>query len=338
MRSRPEAGSTPMSNSCVPYSAITQARRRIDGCVRVTPLENSPSLSALLETPVLIKCEHHQLTGSFKLRGATNAILSLDRGQKKRGVVGASTGNHGRALAHAARREGMACIICMSALVPANKVEAIRSAGADVLIVGASQDDAQAEVDRLVAEDAMVAIPPFDHEHVIAGQGTLGLEILDQCPEAVTLVVPLSGGGLISGIAMAAKTKRPDMRIIGVCMDRGPAMHASQKAGKPVVVEELASIADSLGGGIGLHNTYTFNMVRDLVDDIVLLNEAEIFAGINHAYWSEGEIVEGAGAVAIGAVLAGRIKTSGPVVLVASGKNIDMKQHHRMISGQGVAV
>ncbi len=321
----------------IPHSAIVEARRRLDGRVLKTPLGYSPALSAISGNPVHLKFEHHQITGSFKLRGATNAVLCLDGKAKQRGVVGVSTGNHGRGLAWAARREGVSCIICMSSLVPANKVEAIKAAGAQVRIVGSSQDDAQAEVDRLVREDAMVMIPPFDHAEVIAGQGTLGLEILDQCPDASTIVVPLSGGGLISGLALAAKTIRRNITIIGVSMARGAAMHASQKAGNPVQVKELTSIADSLGGGIGLANIYTFNMVRDLVDDIVLLSESEIMAGITHAYWSEGEIVEGAGAVAIGALIARRMETCGTTVLVTTGKNIDMNLHHRVISCERIA-
>ena len=322
----------------VPYSAIAEADRRICGHVLKTPLGTSPTLSALSGNPVHIKFEHHQISGSFKLRGATNAVLCLTSEEKTRGVVGVSTGNHGRGLAYAARQAGIGCIICMSSLVPKNKVKAIKAAGARVRIVGASQDDAQCEAERLVREGGPVMIAPFDHPAVIAGQGTLGLEILDQCPDVSTIVVPLSGGGLISGLALAAKTIRKDIRIIGVSMARGAAMHDSQKAGKPVQVEEVATIADSLGGGIGLDNVYTFNMVRDLVDDIVLLTEDEIIAGIAHAYWREGEVVEGAGAVAIGALIAGRIKTTGPTVLVATGKNIDMSLHHRITSGERITI
>ena len=295
----------------------------------------SGALSEAAGTPVHLKLEHHQITGSFKLRGATNAVMALGAEEKKRGIVGVSTGNHGRGLAHAAREAGVRCIIGMSSLVPANKVEGIRALGAEVRIVGDSQDDAQVEVDRLVAEDGMVMIPPFDHADVIAGQGTLGLEILEQCPEAAAVVVPLSGGGLISGVALAAKTHNPAISIIGVSMARGAAMHDSQKAGEPVPVEELPTLADSLGGGIGLENRFTFAMVRDLVDDIVLLSEDEIAEAIRHAYWHESEIVEGSGSVAIGAMLSNRIDCQGPrgpVVLVLSGRNIDMALHHRIIS------
>lgn len=327
-----------MTASDIPYSAIVAARERISGLVSKTPLCFSPTLSETTGNPVYIKFEHHQVSGSFKLRGATNAVLCLDDEEKTRGVVGVSTGNHGRGLAYAARAAGIPCIICMSSLVPANKVDGIRALGAEVKIVGASQDDAQVEVDRLVNEEGMVMIPPFDHADVIAGQGTLGLEILDQCPDVSTIVAPLSGGGLISGIALAVKTIRPETLIIAVSMARGAAMHDSQKAGKPIMVEELATLADALGGGIGLDNAYTFPMVRDLVDDIVLLSEDEIMQGIHHAYWAEGEVIEGAGAVSISAMLAKRIVSAGPTILVATGKNIDMDLHHRIVSGERVTL
>jgi threonine dehydratase len=222
----------------------------------------------------------------------------------------------------------------MSRLVPANKVEGIRALGAEIRIVGRSQDDAQGEVDRLVAEEGLAALPPFDHPDVIAGQGTLGLEVIEDLPELGTAVVPLSGGGLISGVALAVKAAKPEARVVGVSMARGAAMHASQQAGRPVPVEELPTLADSLGGGIGPDNRWTFGMVRELVDEIVLLEEAEIAAAVRHAYWREQEVVEGSGAVGIGALLAGKLRPRGPTAVVVSGRNIDMGLHHRLVSGE----
>lgn len=201
-------------------------------------------------------------------------------------------------------------------------------------IVGDSQDEAQEEVDRLVAEDGLTMLPPFDHPDVIAGQGTIGLEMVADLPDVGTVLVPLSGGGLIAGIALAVKTARPKARVIGVSMARGAAMVESLRAGRPVFVQEVATLADSLGGGIGLENRHTFAMVRDLVDETVTLTEEEIAAGIRHAYWSEVEIVEGAGAVGLGAILAGKGTLSGPVVVLLSGRNIDMKMHYRVLSEQ----
>lgn len=310
------------------------ARRRLAGRLHRTPLVASPSLTARHGAPVYLKCEHQQITGAFKLRGATNAVLALPPEQRARGVVAVSTGNHGRALAHAARAAGIPCIVCMSALVPANKVAAIEALGAEARIVGLSQDDAQVEVDRLVAEEGMIALPPFDHPDIIAGQGTLGLEMLEDLPEAETLLVPVSGGGLIAGIAMAAKTVKPSLRVVGISMQRGAAMYESLQAGKPRQVEELPTLADSLGGGIGLDNRHTLAMMRDLVDEMILVPEEEIAAGIRHAYAEERQVIEGAAAVGI-AVLLGKARPDwGVTVALLSGCNIDMALHRRIVAGE----
>ena len=313
---------------------IRAARERIAGKVEWTPTVLSQDLSERFGVPVHLKLEHRQTTGSFKLRGASNAVASLSAADKARGVVAASTGNHGRALAHAAKLDGMRAVICMSRLVPDNKVVEIRRLGAEIRIVGNSQDDAQQEVERLVAEEGLVMLPPFDHPDIIAGQGTLGLEMIEQVPDAALVLVPLSGGGLAAGVAAAVKGVSPRTKIIGVSMARGAAMKASLDAGRPVPVEELPTLADSLGGGIGLDNRMTFAMCRDLLDDVILLGEDEIAAGIRHAYEREREIVEGAGAVGIAALLAGKVNASGPVVVLLSGRNIDMGLHRRIICSE----
>jgi threonine dehydratase len=226
----------------------------------------------------------------------------------------------------------------MSRLVPENKLAEIRRLGAEIRIVGNSQDDAQREVDRLVVEERLVMVPPFDDIAVIAGQGTIGLEIMEETPDVAAILVPLSGGGLAAGIAVAAKAANPATRVIGVSMERGAAMKASLDVGRPVQVEELPTLADSLGGGIGLDNNFTFAMCRDLLDDIVLLDEQEIAAGIRHAYEQEREILEGSGAVPIAALLAGKFQSTGPVVLVLSGRNIDMALHRRIVGGETPAI
>tara|TARA_R100000005_G_scaffold96287_1_gene82094 strand:+ start:2288 stop:3274 length:987 start_codon:yes stop_codon:yes gene_type:complete len=322
----------------VTLAAIETARERIAPLIRQTPVIPSVSLSERSGGDIHLKLEQLQITGSFKLRGAMNAVLSLTEGQKARGVVGVSTGNHGRGLAYAARNAGVKCIICMSELVPQNKVAGIRAQGAEVRIIGRSQDEAQEEVARLVTEEGMTMLPPFDHEDIIAGQGTLGLELHEQLPELETVLVPLSGGGLISGVALALKTRNPMIRIIGISMDRGAAMFESQRAGKPVQVQEYPSLADSLGGGIGLDNRYTFQVVRDLVEDIILVTETEIADAIRHAYWQEKLVIEGSGAVGIAALLAGKIKAPGTCVSLLSGCNIDMELHKRLIDGETVDV
>ena len=310
---------------------IYKARQRLQGHILRTALVPSPSLSRLTGGSVHLKLDCRQITGSFKLRGATNAILQLDDEARRRGVIGVSTGNYGRALAHAAHQLGVRAVICMSQLVPSNKVEAIRALGADVRIIGSSQDEAELEVARLVAEEGLVRLPPFDHADVIAGQGTAGLEVLEELPAVDTVLVPLSGGGLLAGVALAMKSASPAIRVIGVSMEHGCAMHASLRAGKPVQVEEVATLADSLGGGIGLDNRYTFRMVQALVDDTMLVSEEEIAGAIRHAYDQEQLILEGSGAVGIAALLSGRIEAAGTTVVMASGANIDMALHRRLL-------
>ena len=319
---------------------IAAARARIAGRVRRTQMLADPVLSACLGVPVLMKAEHLQETGAFKLRGATNAVLSLAPDALSRGVVTASTGNHGRALAHAARLAGTRAVVCLSRLVPQNKVAAIRDLGAEVRIVGASQDEAMVEVARAVRDEGLTEIAPFDDAAVVAGQGTIGLEIAEDAPDATTILVPLSGGGLIAGIAVAVKALRPDTRIVGVTMESGAAMIASLAAGAPVEVEEAVSLADSLGGGVGLANRITFPICRALVDETVLLTEAEIAEGMRHLA-AQGHVVEGAAAVGTAALLAGKIHAKAlagsPVVAVLSGGNVDPALHARIVAGANTA-
>ncbi|OSP56839.1 hydroxyectoine utilization dehydratase EutB [Pseudoruegeria sp. SK021] len=317
---------------------IARAAQTLTGLIRPTAIEASPSLSTRLGVPVHLKLEHQQITGSFKFRGASNAVAHLSPAERAAGVIGVSTGNHGRGLARACADADVRCVIAMSELVPQNKIDGIRAEGAEVLIEGRSQDEAQKAVDRRVA-GGMTMIPPFDHPHIIAGQGTLGLEIANALPDVKTVLVQLSGGGLIAGMALALKSRLPQVRVIGVCMERGAAMQASLAAGHPVDVTEEPTLADSLGGGIGLDNRFTFQMVRDLVDDVILLTEAEIAAGIRHCYWQERQIVEGSGAVGVAAILAGKVTApDGPVLALLSGQNIDMGLHHRIISGEDVDI
>ncbi|MEM7561424.1 MAG: hydroxyectoine utilization dehydratase EutB [Pseudomonadota bacterium] len=312
---------------------IEHAAHRIHEQILKTPLNRSQSLSDTCGHPVYLKMECLQTTGSFKLRGATNAMMALSDEEKQRGVVCVSTGNHGRGLAYAAKQNNIRAVVCMGSLVPQNKIDGIRALGAEVRIVGSSQDEAQAEVDRLVEEDGMTMLPPFDHPNIIAGQGTIGLEILEQIDKINTLLVPLSGGGLLAGVACAVKTKSPDTRIVGVTMERGCAMYQSLRSGKPVAVDEVATLADSLGGGIGIDNQYTFHMIEQLVDDTVLVSEENIADAIRHAYFNEQFVIEGSGSVGLAAILSDAAETDGNTVAIVSGKNIDMQMHQTIING-----
>jgi len=302
------------------------ARRAIAPVVRTTPLVRSEALSARLGRGVHLKLEHLQETGAFKLRGAANRLAQLGPDERQGGVVAVSTGNHARAVAHAARLLGVRAVVFMSTLVPKNKVAAVEAAGAEVRIGGANQDEAEVEAVRLAKAEGLTFVSPFDDPFVIAGQGTIGLELLEDLPDVDTVLVPLSGGGLIGGIALAVKSASPAIRVIGVTMDRGAAMYASQRAGHPVEVVEEPSLADSLGGGIGLENRYTFALVREFVDDLVLVSEDEIAHGMRWCYWQEQQVIEGGAAVGVAALLADKVQPSGGrVAIVLSGRNVDMQ-------------
>lgn len=314
-------------NEAVNLDAVREAARSLgqDSGVLRSPLIPAV-LSGRLGVDVLLKLETLQPTGAFKLRGATHAIACLSGHEARRGVVCCSTGNHGRAVAYAARARGIPATVCLSSLVPRVKVDAVAALGPRVLRHGASQDEAQVMADRLSAREGLVPLPPFDHPHVVAGQGTIGLELLEDRPDLETVLVPLSGGGLLAGIAVAIKALKPSVRVIGISMERGAAMAASLAAGHPVDVAELPTLADSLGGGIGLANRHTFAPCRDLVDEVILLSEAEIYQGMRWMLLHERMVVEGAAAVGAAALLAGKVRPAGPTALIVSGQNVDMDQ------------
>ena len=316
------------------FEDIVRAEKIVSKHIITTPAVHSKALSEAVGEHIYLKLENQQITGSFKIRGAINAISNLSPAQKKAGVVALSTGNHGRGLAFAANLMKIRCIICMSKLVPNNKIEGIKALGAEVRLIGTNQDEAQLEADRLSIEEGMTYVSPFDNIDVIAGQGTLGLEINQQIPKLNFAFVPLSGGGLICGVSRALKSLNRNLKVIGVSMDRGAAMYESQKAGKPIFVKEEESLADALTGGIGLDNKYTFELTKQLVDEIVLVSEKEIADGIHYAYWHESQIVEGAGAVAIAALLNKKFKPNGPSVALMCGRNINMEKHFSLISAK----
>jgi len=315
--------------------SVLQARQALGGLALRTPLVGSRNAAF---PDLWLKLETLQPTGAFKIRGAANAMSQLGSAARAAGVVCCSTGNHGQAVAYCARHHGIAATVCLSDLVSAEKVAAIAALGATVVRVGRSQDDAQVEADRLARQHGLTDIPPFDHPHVIAGQGTIALEILDDHPEIETLLVPLSGGGLIGGIALAAKSVKSSIRVVGISMARGAAMQASLAAGRPVGVEELPTLADSLGGGIGLGNRWTFDLCRRLVDDVVLLTEEEIYRGLRSMLTEERIFAEGAGAVGLAAVLAGKIRLQGPAATIVSGQNASIEQLLAIGRGEPVRV
>lgn len=314
---------------------ILAARNTIAGVATDTPLVPSPHLSEFAGQEILLKLETCQATGAFKLRGAMNAIASLPADTA--GVTCCSTGNHGRGVAFAARARGMRAVVCMSPMVPQAKIDGIRALGAEVVITGKDQDDAQAESLRLCEAEGLVEISPFDAPEVIAGQGTIGLELLEARPDLDTILIPLSGGGLAGGIALAAKAIRPEIRIIGISMDRGAAMHESLAAGHPVEITEVESLADSLGGGIGLDNRLSFALCRDHLDETVLVTEEEIYAAMQTLYFEDRLVAEGGSVVGIAALTSGKIdKPKGPTAAVITGRNLDMGRHAAIMNGEDV--
>ena len=319
----------------VSLATILQARRAIRGVADATPLIPSPFMTKVTGQEFLLKLENMQPIGAFKLRGALTAIAALP--DDVTGVTCCSTGNHGRGVAFAAAKRGLRAVICMSELVPEVKVEGIRALGADVRIIGQSQDDALAESQRLVRDEGLVEISPFDDPAVISGQGTIGLEMLEARPDLELLLVPLSGGGLAAGVALAAKAINPDIRVVGVSMDRGAAMHASINAGHPVEVEEVPSLADSLGGGIGLGNRLSFPLCRDLLDDIVLVTEEDIYRAMQVLFFEDRIVAEGACVVGIAAVLAGKLPPAqGPIGTIITGRNLDMFMFQSIMAGNDI--
>jgi threonine dehydratase len=290
-----------------------------------TPLLPSRGLSQRLGTPVYLKLENLQDTGSFKIRGAANKMLTLAPEERERGVVTVSTGNHGRAVAHVARRLGIRAVVCVPAGTAYNKREAIERVGAEIVYAGKTYDENEEAALELARERGLVLIRPDDDPWTIAGQGTVGLEILEDLPEVSTVLVPVGGGGLISGIGLAVKAADRSKRLIGVSMDRAPVMYHSLKAGKPVRMEEEESLADALVGGIGEEAQYSFRLAQELIDDFVLVSEDEIASAMVFALEEHHLLVEGGGAVGIAALLSGKLaETKGSLVVVVSGGNVDL--------------
>jgi threonine dehydratase len=303
---------------------VLASSKRIASIATRTPLKPSLSLSNDLGRPVSLKMETLQATGAFKLRGATNAILSLSDEARSRGVVTASSGNHGRAVAYVAKALGIPASICLSDLVPQSKVEAIRRLGADVHVGGKDQDAAMDVAHNIESTQGMSFISPFDNIDVIRGQATMGFEIIEDNPDVDTIVVPVSGGGLAAGVGFAVKTLKPDVKIIGVTMEHGASMYHSLAAGKPVNVEEVSTIADALQGGIGLDNVYSFDLCREFVDEVMLISDTQIMAAMTYAYRNEHLVLEGSGASGIGLLLDERASAFGDnIVTICSGDNID---------------
>ena len=306
---------------------IREAQERLRGVARVTPLTGAKTLGR----GVYMKAENLQLTGAFKLRGAYNKLRSLTEEERARGVIACSAGNHAQGVALSAARLGIRSVICMPAGAPISKVEATKNYGAKVVLVPGTYDDAAAEADRLAAQEGYTFAHPFNDPYVMAGQGTIGLEILEQLPEADQVVVPIGGGGLISGVAYAIKYLKPECRVIGVQAAGAASMYTSRQAGEVLTLPSVATIADGIA--VKRPGDLTFALCQRYVDDIVTVRDDEIAAAILALLEDQKTVAEGAGAVSVAAVMFGKVDLVGKnTVCVVSGGNVDVTTLSRIIT------
>ena len=297
------------------------AAERLASVCLTTPVWPSRVLSKMAGGPTLLKCENLQRTGSFKIRGAYNRIAKLTGAQRAQGVVAASAGNHAQGVALGASLLGVRSTVYMPTGAPLPKVEATKKYGADVVLEGSVYDEAYAAACRFAEASGAVMVHPFDHPDVIAGQGTVALEILAQVPDVRTIVVPIGGGGLISGVAAIAKLLRPDIRIVGVEPAGAATLRASLDAGHVVTLPELATIADGLAAQRA--GDLTLEYVRQLVDDVILVSEEEIAQALLLMTERARVLLEPAAAVGVAATMLRRSPLTFPTVVIASGGNID---------------
>ncbi len=318
------------SNLSIGLADVLAARERLRGSIYESPCPHSIMLSALTGQQVYLKLENLQMTGSFKERGALNRIAMLTPEQAARGVIAASAGNHAQGVAYHATKRGIRALIVMPLTTPLVKVTATRDFGAEVLLHGANYDEACAEAVRLCDEQQLTFIHPFDDAGVMAGQGTIGLELLEQVPQLEAVVVPIGGGGLIGGIACAIKESHPQIRIVGVQTSRLPSMQAAVEAHHPVTVDPATTIADGIA--VRRAGDLTFPLVERYVDEIVTVEEDEIASAILMLLEREKTLAEGAGAAALAALLEHRTSLHGAhtAVLVCGG-NIDVTLLSRII-------
>lgn len=308
---------------------IYHAAFTLKGMARRTDLIDAANLSA--DTHVYLKTENLQMTGSFKLRGAYYKISQLTDAQKQAGIIACSAGNHAQGVALAATKMGIKSVVCMPDGAPISKVEATKRFGAEVVLVPGTYDDAYTHACKLQEETGATFIHPFDDEQVIAGQGTIGLEILEQLPEAEAVIVPVGGGGLIAGVAHAVKELNPKIKIYGVQAALAPSMIRSWEKGEAVTLDTVPTFADGIA--VKRPGEVTLGLARQYVDEVVSVSEDEIAAAILTLIEKQKLIAEGAGAVSVAAALFGKLPIQGKkVVCILSGGNIDVNILSRVIT------
>jgi threonine dehydratase len=310
------------------------ARDRISPVALATPMESSRYLSEVLGSPVFLKCENLQRTGSYKIRGAYNRLSRLSDEEKARGVVAASAGNHAQGVALAARELGIHATIFMPIGVPLPKLQATKDYGAEVVLRGHTVDEPLRAAAEFATETGAVLIHPFDHVDIITGQGTLGLDIADQRPDVDTVIVPIGGGGLISGVASAIKQRAAldgrTVRVIGVQAANAAPYPPSLAKGEPIEITIMPTIADGIA--VSKPGSLNFEIIREVVDEVVTVTEDELAQALLVLIERAKLVVEPAGAVGVAAILAGRVKNTGTTVVILSGGNIDPMIMERVIS------
>lgn len=307
---------------------IYSASYKLKEILRDTSMIHAPDLNP--ECDVYLKPENLQVTGSFKVRGAYYKISQLTDEEKSHGVIACSAGNHAQGVALAATKNGIKSLICLPDSAPISKVEATRKYGADICLVDGVYDDAHNKAIELRDKEGYTFIHPFDDENVIAGQGTIGLEILSEHPEVEAIVVPIGGGGLISGVAFAAKSLKPDIKIYGVQAKGAPSMKNAIEHGRIEVLDSVATIADGIA--VKEPGEHTFRYCQQYVDEIVTVSDDEISSAILALIEQQKMIAEGAGAVAVAAVMFNKIPVKGKkVACLVSGGNIDVTILSRVI-------
>ena len=316
-------------NDVLSLDDIRAAARALASVAHETPLDGSSTFSGMAGRSVYLKLENLQKTGSFKLRGAYNKIRLLSAAEKSRGVIAASAGNHAQGVAYAARHAGIRSIIVMPETAPLSKVSATRGYGAEVVLAGSSYDEAYARAKELEAEEGLTFVHAFNDPAVMAGQGTIGLEILRQLPEIEAVVVPVGGGGLISGVATAIKEMAPHIKVYGVQAEGADAMARSKAAGRLIQTAGASTIADGIA--VKTPGDLTFEVIKKYVDEIVTIDDEAIASAILMLLERAKLVVEGAGAIGLAALLHGKIPAQGPVACLISGGNIDVNFIARII-------
>ena len=317
------------ATSALSLADVTAARARLAHGLRLTPCAIAPALSERVGMKLWLKRDDLQRTGSFKERGARHALLCLSEAERARGVVAASAGNHALGLAFHGAQLGVRVTVVMPATAPEVKIGRCRGLGADVVLHGGSFEAAHAHALELAAARGATLVHPFDDLRVIAGQGTLALEILEQAPELDTIVVPVGGGGLLAGVATVVNTLRPAVLVIAVEPEGAASFRAARAGGRPAALAEVRTLADGLA--VARVGALTFAIAAPLVDDVVTVTESQLGAAMTLLARRSGAVVEGAGAAGLAAVLAGKIRGRA-VVLPVCGRNIDARVHGEILA------